>query len=326
MNAEKPKIIIPESIHTYTYLGEPVETVPRKTPKKQGLCPSCEKFIAVTVKGDSSTCPECKVKIDVSGFAKITTKAVTTKDMKQYGLFPSISRMCSYGEYPIELSNWYKTNLFHFIAERYDPNRETWLNKVQSEISTWESRYADRGTVVHEYIQRFMEGEDISVVDDDCIQRCTQEIEQWCNEVMEFDSLAHERSHSDPLIGMGGVIDLQGNNDKRVIADFKTKHNPQTFETIKKGQRSYLWSAIKQLAGYCAIHKDHIHEAYVIPINNETGETLFIQLTDEELVAGKEAIMANANAWFANERYDPRQMYKENQCWSLAEIMAGEKS
>ena len=320
------KIIIPESIHAYSYLGEPVPEVPRKNPLREGQCPNCENWISTTAKG-KTTCKQCKAKIDISGWYVNGLRETTTKDMKEYGLFPSISRLCSYGEMPIELSNWYKTRLTKHVMACYDPDQGIWMSKVNRGLSALENEYSDRGTQIHSWIQKHMEGETAPDMDATGI-RCCQEIREW-EQSLGIMGATRELSHCDPLLGMGGTIDF-ASTTPRVIADYKTKHSKDTFEAIKKGKKAPLWGVTKQLAGYEAIsvpdtgeYKDHAYSIFVRVEDDhpDTGEIYVADLDFEDLKDGLKAITANANAWFANNRFDPREMFKQGLCKTKDEIL-----
>jgi len=135
-----------------------VQKVHRKTPLREGSCPNCQKWISTPAKG-KTTCKKCKTKIDVSGWYVNRLRETTTKDMKEYGLFPSISRLCNYGEMPIELSNWYKTRLAKHVMSCYNPDPSKWMSRVNRGLVALENEYSDRGTQIHAWIQQFMEGQ-----------------------------------------------------------------------------------------------------------------------------------------------------------------------
>ena len=197
------RIVIPESIHAYTYLGEPVPEVPRKTPLREGQCPNCQTWISTPAKGKTK-CKKCEVKIDVSGWYVNGLRETTTKDMKEYGLFPSISRLCSYGEMPIELSNWYKTRLTKHVMACYDADQSVWMSKVNQGLSALENEYSDRGTQIHGWIQQFMEGQPAQDMDATGM-RCCREIKEW-EQSLGVTGAIREYSHCDPVLGMGGTV------------------------------------------------------------------------------------------------------------------------
>jgi len=322
------KIVIPESIHAYTATGEPVPEVPRKNPLREGQCPNCETWISTTAKGKTK-CKKCETKVDVSGWYVNGLRETTTKDMKEYGLFPSISRLCSYGEMPIELSNWYKTRLVKHVMACYDLDPAKWMLRVNQGLSALENEYSDRGTQIHAWIQQFMEGQPAKDMDATGI-RCCREIKEW-EQSLGITGATREYSHCDPDYCMAGTIDF-ASTSPRVIADYKTKHSKDTFEAIKKGNRSPLWGVIKQLAGYIWIsggpHPSLRAFAVFVRVEDdhpETGETLPVEITNDELKDGFEAIKANTTAWLRNKRFNLHEMYKSGECWTLNEILSGER-
>jgi len=321
------KIITPESLHSVDYLGNPVYQVPMKNPKKIGICSSCNRSISTTVKGNKATCPDCKVKIDVSGFELVTLTDTTIKHFKQYGLFPTLSLLSTYGNIPIELSLWYKTRLATLCHELYHPDIKIFMQRLNKDLPGYEDEYADRGTMIHGHIQKDLDGEVVTGPGPASL-RAIAEIRAW-EAHLQVIEVHRERCHCDPIHGYGGTIDVDIETpQKRIVGDYKTKHSAAGFEGMKAGKRQYFWNAAKQISGYASLV--HADTAYVIPIRVEddhpdTGETCFIKLTEEEMKKGLFAIRANQNAWCANLDYYPQDMYKKGECWSLDEIMKGAK-
>ena len=323
------KIIIPESIHAYSYLGEPVPEVPRKNPLREGQCPNCENWISTPAKGRTK-CKKCGTKIDVSGWYVNGLRETTTKDMKEYGLFPSISRLCTYGEYPIELSNWRDTRLMKAAWGNHNPDFGLFMQRMNSIIPALDSEYSDRGTLIHTWIQQYLEGNPVKDMDATG-SRCCREIKEW-EQSLGITGAIREYSHCDPVLGMGGTIDFSS-EIPRIIGDYKTKHSKDTFEAIKKGSKAPLWSVTKQLAGYEAISmkEEYADASYAVFVRVEddhpdTGETLPVLIGVDDLIDGRLAIVANANAWFKNQRFDPRNMFSRNECWTLNEILQGSRN
>ena len=96
--------------------------------------------------------------------------------------------------------------------------------------------------------------------------------------------------------------------------------NPKTFETIKKGSSIYIWNAIKQIAGYGMIHRN-LDQLFVVPINNETGEAYWREISTEERELGLKAITKAIDAFYADQKYDPREMYKQGKCMRKEDIL-----
>jgi len=322
------KIIIPESVHAYTYLGEPVPEVPLKNPVKTGACLSCGEVIKSTNKGDRAKCPKCKVKVDISTFAVRQTTPTTTRHFRKYGLFPSASRLAQYGEMDIEFTNWYETRLANFIMEQYHPNRDIWWKRVKGGIEDLKNEFADRGSQIHGWIQQALEGEVVTGADATGL-RAIEDIQGWIR-AGGYYSVRPEQGYCDPVVGIGGTIDFDGECATGIdINDWKTKHSKSSFEAIKEGNRKPLWKAIKQLSTYKVI-RGGVNRVFVSPIrvdeeHPDTGETLFIELTQSELDKGYRAMQAALRAWETDRDYYPREMYENGECWSLAQIVAGTK-
>jgi len=319
------KIIFKESNHWYDHLGNSVTCVPYAKPRREGLCPACNNVTWSDAKGDKSTCKLCKAKIYVGDFETVKGREPALKDARKYGLFPSISRMCSYGEMEFTLSSWSKNELIKWVMDNYKADRRQWLRTIQGGMRDFENRFSDPGSYVHGQIAKAMEGQEYDQTP--TIIRVVAEVRQWLSG-LGATAPVMEHGYCDPeILGLGGCIDIQANG---ITADFKCKMNPGTFETLKTGKgRSYLDSAIKQLAGYMHISKVQ-DRCFVVPIrldetHPDSGEICPIELTEDELVWGLKAISRNAEAWFVNKRYDPREMYARNECWDSSEILKGER-
>lgn len=319
------KIIFKESCHYYSHLGEPIDCVPYSKPRREGLCPICNNATWTDVKGDKSTCKLCKAKIYVGDFESVKGKEPGLSDARKYGLFPSISRMCSYGEMEFTLSAWSKSELIKWVMDNYKEDRKEWDRVIQAGIEAFENRFSDPGSYVHGQIAKAMQGEPFE--QSPTIIRVVSKIRDWCDN-FAITAPMMERGYCDPHLGLGGCIDM---DSWKIIADFKCKFNPKTFEALKAGKnRNYLESVIKQLAGYRAISSKPDSRCFVIPVrieedHSDSGEICPIELTEDELSWGLKAIKANAEAWFINKKYDPREIYFKGLCQSKAQILNTDK-
>ena len=316
------KIIFKESNHWYDYVGNAIELVPYAKPRREGICPACNNVTWTDVKKDKSTCKLCKAKIFVGNFEEIKGKEPGLSDARKYGLFPSISRMCSFGEMEFTLSAWAKDELIKWVMDNYREDRKEWMRIIQGCITDFENRFSDPGSYVHGQIAKAMDGQPFD--QSPTILNVVAQIQDWVDETCLFNTES-EKGYCDPhILGLGGCIDL---NSDGVTADFKCKFNPETFEALKAGKnRGYLENAIKQLAGYRRISKRDDNRCFVIPVrvdekHPDSGEICPIELTEEELTWGLKAIKANAEAWFINKKHDPREMYAQGLCKTKDEIL-----
>jgi hypothetical protein len=321
------QIITSEKIHAYDYEGNPVEFVPRSQALLNGPCPYCNEWITVKRnRKPENTCPMCKKKFDSSGFEVDSYRAVTTADMKKYGLFPSVTRILRVvGETPIELSTWWKMRFATYVMESYSPNKVQWWDNINKGLAKMEDEYADYGSELHKYINRAMEGIDYEG-NDPALIRCIPEIQEWEAEI-NLRNARREAPRSRPDLGFGGTIDLYGDIDGvTVIADYKTKHT-SNFDHIKKTRsRLYLKSAIKQIAACGMLLREADYRAFIINVRAEkghkdAGEIFVVELTKDELDWGRKVFTACLEAWFADMDYDPRQMHKKSECKTKNEIL-----
>jgi hypothetical protein len=315
------RIIFRESCHWYDWQGNPVdELVPYAKPRREGICVACRNLTWTDVKGDMSTCKACKQKIYVGDFQSVAGKEPDLGDARKYGLFPSITKMASYGEGEFELFAWSQNQLIEYIQSCYREDRDEWNKVIQEGLEAWRNRYSDPGSYVHGQIAKAMEGQPYD--QSPTIIRAVEEIYAW-EKKLGISGGFRERGHCDPELGVGGMIDFDSDG---VTADYKCKHTPATFETLKKGGgRSWLKSAMKQIGGYIHISKHHKNRGFVIPIridetHPDSGEICPIELTNDEMSWGLECIKMNVSAWCTNQQHDPRKMYTHGECKTIEQI------
>ena len=331
---DNEQIIIKESNHWYDYQGTPVSHVPRKDPLYEGLCPKCRNPIATTSK--IHTCKRCKVKIDVSSYELNTLRETTLRDAKHFGLFKSISKMATYGESPFEFTAWVTRRLVMASVKAtkkyYGQSDEVIFANVNRAIQEAKEEYANLGTDGHAAIQLAMEGMPYEG-DNPVYLRCIDEIQAW--EIsMGVTGPIRETPHCDPIkLGLGGCIDFTCESP-RIINDYKFKFQTDpnskaksTFDKIKGGARGILKSAIKQIAGYGGISV-WPDRAFITVIRGDVwhpdaGETLFIELTKDELAWGIRTMQKNVEAFYEDARWDPRIMFHKGLCKTRAQIMEG---
>jgi len=258
--------------------------------------------------------------VDTESFQVTSLTETTTKHMKEYGLFPSISRLCDYGEMPFELMKWSMERYANFIMDSFKPNRDEWWQVINRDYEAFREEFSIRGDILHMAIKCALDGSESPAIDHPTVAKaaelCIPKIKDWII-AKEGVEVLPERGYCDPVLGIAGTIDLDINGE--IIADFKSKNTEDAWTKRKASD-----SNVKQVAGYCAIRK--IMKGFVIPIccvddHTDVGETEFIELTKDQLAWGTDALLANAEAWFVNKQYDPRQMYKDSKCMKKEDIL-----
>ena len=327
-------IVQSESIHAYDYEGTPVPYVPKSKPVKTGLCPSCSTSV-ITSSKKKATCVFCKTKVDVSGWeAKPEYRKTRTTDMAKYGLFPSISRMATYGETPIEFTNWHETRVRDFTIRFHMKNLDLYRNnpneynkQYSMGLAELKEQYSKRGNDIHAVLKTCGRIVGLKAYVE-YLGTCSPvenyiagQVAGW-EEANGFTNADREITFCDPLVGLGGCIDYACD---QAIVDYKCKFNKDVFESIKRGAKGPLWSVTKQIAGYGAISHRFDYKGYgafiSLDIEDPTvgGEVCFQELT--ELDRGLRAIEANTNAWFVEKGFDSRDMFVKGKCMRVSDIM-----
>ena len=317
------KIIFKESGHYYDYIGNPINCIPYAKPRREGICPACNNVTWTDVKGDKSTCKLCKAKIFVGNFEDVKGKEPSLRDARKYGLFGSISRFCSYGEMEFELTAWSLNEWTKFVQGCYREDVDEWNRIIQGGTEAHRSRFSDPGSWVHGQIAKAMEGQPFD--QSPTIIRALAEISEW-EQSLGFSSVFRERGHCDPVwLGLGGMIDSEC---EEAVWDFKCKFIEKTFEDLKRtgGNNTFLKSVTKQLAGYRHISKGFKKNGYAVLVrvdenHPDTGEICPIEIPEERLEWGLKSIKAAVDAWYIDVEYDPRVMYTQGLCKSMAQIM-----
>jgi len=320
MKIKVPALRSAESIHAYDFEGTPVPRVPRAKPIRHGFCENCRNAMSTTARA-ATGCRECGRKNSVEAFEVDRFVPTTTAHMAKYGLFVSVSRVATYGEAPFDLTKWAKDRLANYVMDSYRVNRTAWMQNINSGLNAMENGASERGTSVHSYIQKTLDGDDpIVPAGDVTLEECLPAIVRWVNDYGFLD-VETERCYCDPVLGMAGTVDFVGTSpDQTVIADFKTKMNPKAFAEMARGSQSRLWAPTKQLAAYAAL-RGGIDSAYVVPICNTTGDVAWTEIHPDKLRKGKKAVLASVDAFYANMQFDPREMHADGKSMRQADII-----
>lgn len=317
----EPQIAIPESAHWYASDGVPVEVVPRKTPVKEQPCPTCMKLIKTSNKGKAK-CKNCNKETDTSEWPWINTKAVTMREARTYGLFPSVSKIKGWSPTSINLRNWERNLIADAVIECFDPNipKTEWKKRSIGLATTSMELAATRGTEMHKHIQKRLEGEE---------QQMDWSSEKACNEIEIWDAKMAslyggvrqtERSFTDVTNGCGGTIDyVLDSPNVRVIADYKTKSAHATYEGLKKANKPYPEDII-QLAGYWALTGLKPVKGYIILVSQMTGDTHPIEIAEADMLWGWDCFKANLFAWKTFNKHWPEELYEAGKSKSSIQI------
>lgn len=320
-----PRIIIPESVHLYTAYGEPVEMVPLAKPMRRVVCECGANWD--TPATTKTKCDGCERQIDVATatVSVRTLRDADAKDMKAHGLLRSVSHIAKYGEYSGALDN-YKRNLWADLTIRcYAPGLENdhaaWKARVVEASGDAEEEATTRGTAMHTAIGKALAGDDYGEVDESTA-KAVENVLAWAAGCGERKI---ERAFASTDYFVAGTVDFDGAwlGKVRRVADWKTT-NHKAFEGIKKSGKPRT-AHIKQVVGYakCTSSADYAEEqCYVVYISQATGEMLPIRVTEEQERWAWLAFRTAIPACYANDGYDPAQMWRDGKCKRLADILA----
>lgn len=330
------RYILKESIHAYTHKGEPVEMVHRKTPLRIGKCPACGYVIETKNNKKPVECDNCKAMIAVSSLEVVSHRSVKTNDISEYGLFPSTTRMIKLDEAPFELTPW---SIGRHVKCAIELERETgwfkiqpkrWWQEFNSRYNTLREEFSAPGEAFHGLIKKILMGEHVNIQGiDEQILSAIDTIVGWF-EARGYRHPICETAYTSVRLGVAGTIDVHCED---LVLDFKSKHTDNSWKQILSGTPSSLRSVAIQIGGYNKILRDHgIHPLHFVvcavnlnKAHKEYGKVLFREIPKERVEWGGEVIELNAQAWFKQQEYDPREAYNQGLCWSLEEIMNGTK-
>ena len=288
-----PQIIVAESCHWYSHLGEPIDLVPYADAAKR------------LAKGEPHL------------------REPTLADARKYGLLPSVSLMANQEPMPPPLMNWFRNLYVDATIAAYVPGmtNEEMKAAVAAKCGEIEEASAQRGTELHAAIQRDLAG-DPYAPDDPIAVKAILGVRQWI-ESLRLTAWYSERATARASIGLGGTIDFAASDPNAasiVIADFKSKVSESSFAKLKEWKhlpKKYL----RQLAGYQLISNDEADAFYVLVISQTTGEVRPIEIPEDRMVWARKSFMANFEAWVLANEYDPRTA----EHFSKQQIMEGKR-
>ncbi len=218
-------------------------------------------------------------------------RATTLRDAKKMGLLPSVTTIMKSAASP-GLEAW-KLNQMMLAAmtlPRFDgESEESFIKRVQQDSKEQARAAAERGTQVHEAIERFFDGQ-IQADALPYLEPVYKKIEEafgilnWSSEKsFAFDSYA-------------GKVDLHSVDGDGVVIDFKTKEF--TSETLDKA--AGFDENCMQLAAYrVGLEIPKARCANVFVSVTEPGLVVVREWTEEEMVRGWKMFDALKTYWYA---------------------------
>lgn len=214
-------------------------------------------------------------------------RAVTLRDAKKLGLFPSVTSILKIIAQP-GLQQWIQQQILLAAAtspyKRSEMSADEWASKVLADAQEQAEKARQKGVEIHGAIEKYLSGQTIEERIVPFVIPVIQEMEK--RGMLENRKVEH--SFANPL-GFGGKIDYH--NDA-VLIDFKSKEFDDLTKKLAWDEHSY------QLAGYrYGLHMPHLKCFNVFISTNVPGLFQFYEWTEEDLKKGLEVFLAALTLW-----------------------------
>lgn len=201
----------------------------------------------------------------------------TLRDAKKLGLVPSVTTIIACANAPA-LVEW-KINqaiLSALTATRIDEESETnFVSRIKFDAKEQAIKAAERGTLIHSYVQSWFEGEEVEK-DSDAYPFCLSANEVIFKEIGNQDWIC-EKSFATGKYG--GKADMHTN---QYLIDIKTK---KWDDSDKLG----IWeSHLMQLAAYREGLKIPDAKCGILYVHQDTSESILLWAYEEKLQQGME--------------------------------------
>lgn len=221
-------------------------------------------------------------------------RATTLRDAKKMGLLPSVTTIMKAAASP-GLEQW-KMNQMMLAAltlPRMDgESEESFIKRIQADSKEQARQAADRGTAVHEAIERFFDGQ-IEAESLPYLEPVYKKIEE------NFGILNWSVEKSFASGQYAGKVDLHSLDGDGVVIDFKTKEF--TSESLEKV--AGFDENVMQLAAYrMGLAIPNARCANVFVSVTEPGLVVVREWTEDELVRGWKMFDALTTYWYAKSQ------------------------
>jgi len=211
-------------------------------------------------------------------------RPTTLADARKHGLVPSVTTVMKVAAAP-GLEVWKQEQLLLAaltLPKRPDESEKDYITRIVADSKETGKAAAERGTRIHESIERWFCGED-KVEHPDIAEACQKAIVNHFYEGRPLNWITEE-SFADPM-GFGGKVDLHSHIGQGspwgIVVDYKTKEFTDPEEV--KGYDEH----VMQLAAYrigLGIPKARCANAFASV--NEPGLIKMIEWSEEELQRG----------------------------------------
>lgn len=235
--------------------------------------------------------------------AKGTPRPTTLRDARKIGLVPSVTGIIKCADKPA-LTNWLVDQgiLAALTLPRKEGEAEAdWLKRVKLDSKETGKKAAERGTLIHAYVQGHYEGRFPSAEYHPFVKAAVEAVSEWFDGTEATGPWNAELSFAHPM-GFGGKIDLS--HPIGYVLDFKTKEfGPD--DSMKTWDEHHM-----QLAAYRAGLKMPQARAAICYISvNNPGLARVIEVTELELQRGWACFQALLAYWKAKNSFDPAQIF-----------------
>lgn len=211
-----------------------------------------------------------------------TFRPTTIRDAKKLGLVPSVTSILSILAKP-SLSVW-KENQILLSAATSPHSREkldavTWANKVLEDAQTQTRGAAEKGTAIHEGIERLLNFQTIFQYAEFALP--------VCDKLSKYQGVAeHSFAHQ---LGFGGKVDFHTTD---IVIDFKTKDFDDPKKKLWYDEHLYQLSAYRLGLNLPNAKCENWYISTSVP-----GLIIIKEWTPEELLKGEEVFKKVLELW-----------------------------
>lgn len=221
---------------------------------------------------------------------------------RKLALAPSVTSIIGIIDKPA-VGAWKVNTMLDAAWSMYDSpaefiDKDTWKASVESAWSTETKKAAELGTLIHNYIERFLASDPDARFVDGYYDQCRM-IEDWLMDNIHGGTCEESFYHDAYGYRYGGRIDFHGllKDGRRTVIDFKTQN-------LKgKGKPTYYDEWKWQLAAYRDYLVSRIGEDYVamsVVIDTGAIDTIHSrEYTSDEMDAALDVFTAICGAYYA---------------------------
>lgn len=204
-------------------------------------------------------------------------RATTLRDARKMNLVPGVTTILKMADKPGLLYYIKKQVLLAALTlpKIYGESEETWVGRVMADADEHRIKAAERGTLIHAWIQQGFEGKPLPEDGEIYFHAAKQELECAHGDVIGWSWLCEETFATD---GYGGKVDLHHRGN--IIIDIKTKD--ASLEGLKTWDDMHM-----QLAAYRRGLKDLSASCGILFVSTKDVAAKLVMIPEEQLVRGE---------------------------------------